>query len=103
MPGTGLARNYTPLQRFAWNYILPVIRPIWRFFMPIYSVNESGRALARLVLDSALEKVTGKYYSGLKEVPSSQESYDLKKAFELWETSASLVKLNLAETLLPAG
>ncbi len=38
MPGTGLARDYSPLQRFAWNYLLPVIRPIARFFMPMNNV-----------------------------------------------------------------
>lgn len=100
MPGTGLARDYSPIQRFAWNYILPVIRPIARFFMPINSVNESGQALARLVLDPTLERISGKYYSGLKEEPSSKESYDSQKAFELWESSASLVKLTREETPL---
>jgi NAD(P)-dependent dehydrogenase (short-subunit alcohol dehydrogenase family) len=100
MPGTGLARDYSPLQRFAWNYILPVIRPILRSFMPINSVGESGQALARLVLDPSLERISGKYYSGLKEEPSSKESYDTKKAFELWETSVSLVKLTPEETPL---
>ncbi|MFZ6028165.1 MAG: SDR family NAD(P)-dependent oxidoreductase [Chloroflexota bacterium] len=93
MPGTGLARDYSPGQRFVWNYILPVIRPILRFFMPMNSADKSGQALARLVLDSSLEGITGKYYSGLKEEPSSEESYDLQKAFELWELSARLVNL----------
>lgn len=100
MPGTGLARDYSPLQRFAWNYILPIIRPISRFFIPMNSVSESGQALARLVLDPSLERISGKYYSGLKEEPSSKESYDLQKALELWETSVSLVKLTREETLL---
>ena len=100
MPGTGLARDYNALLRFAWTYILPVIRPISRSFIPMNSVNESGQALARLVLDPALERVSGKYYSGLKEVPSSKESYDTEKACELWEASAKLVKLTQAETVL---
>jgi NAD(P)-dependent dehydrogenase (short-subunit alcohol dehydrogenase family) len=100
MPGTGLARDYRPLQRLAWNYLLPIIRPISRFFMSTNSVDVSGQALARLVLDPSLERISGKYYSGLKEVPSSKESYDLQKAFELWETSANLVKLTHAENLL---
>lgn len=100
MPGTGLARDYNPLLRFAWDRVLPVIRPIARFFVPMHSVAESGRALARLVLDPALEKTSGKYYSGLKEEPSSKESYDAQKAFELWESSARLVKLAPEETRL---
>ena len=100
MPGTGLARDYSPLQRFAWNYFLPVFRPIARFFVPMHTVTESGQALARLVLDPSLERTSGKYYSGLKEESSSKESYNSQKAFELWETSASLVKLTQAEALL---
>lgn len=100
MPGTGLARDYNPLQRFAWNYVLPVIRPIARSFVSMNSVNESGQALARLVLDASLERVSGKYYSGMTEKPSSQESYDVQKARELWDTSVSLVKLTQAENLL---
>ncbi len=100
MPGTGLARDYGPLLRFFWNNILPVLRPMARFFVPMNSVQESGQALARLVLDPSLEKVSGKYYSGLKEVPSSKESYELPKAFELWKTSARLVSLTPEESLL---
>jgi light-dependent protochlorophyllide reductase len=100
MPGTGLARDYTPIQRFIWNNVLPVIRPITRYFMSINSVQDSGRALARLVLDPALEKVTGKYYSGMKEEPSSQESYDTNKALELWESSVNLVKITKEEMVL---
>jgi NAD(P)-dependent dehydrogenase (short-subunit alcohol dehydrogenase family) len=100
MPGTGLARDYNPIQRFAWNYVLPILRPISRFFMPMNSVADSGKALAKLVLDPALEKVIGKYYSGLKEECSSKESYDLQKALELWETSARLVKLTREESPL---
>jgi len=84
MPGTGLARDYHPLMRFAWNYLLPVIRPIAGSFMPMNSASESGQALARLVLDPSLESISGKYYSGLKEKLSSKESYDGQKALELW-------------------
>jgi light-dependent protochlorophyllide reductase len=100
MPGTGLARDYSPILRFAWDYILPFILPISRYFIPMHSAHESGQALARLVLDPSLEKVSGKYYSGLKEVPSSKESYDSEKAGELWEASVKLVKLTQAEMLL---
>jgi NAD(P)-dependent dehydrogenase (short-subunit alcohol dehydrogenase family) len=100
MPGTGLARDYNPLQRFAWNYILPVIRPISQHFLPMNSLHESGQALARLILDPALERTSGKYYSGLREESSSKESYDTKKAFELWESSVNLVKLTQEESLL---
>ena len=52
-----------------------------------------GNALARLILDPSLDRITGKYFDGLEEIRSSDESYDEKKATELWESSAALVKL----------
>lgn len=52
-----------------------------------------GNALARLILDSSLDSVTGKYFDGFSEIQSSEESYDRKKAVELWKTSLELVKL----------
>jgi hypothetical protein len=39
-------------------------------------------------------------FEGLEEGVSSQESYDLQKAAELWEASAELVKLQDGETIL---
>ena len=100
MPGTGLARDYSPLQRFAWHFILPVIRPIAGAFISINSAGKSGKALARLLLDPAVESVSGKYFSGMLEIKSSQESYDRQKAIDLWETSMKLVKLTQEETPL---
>ncbi len=69
--------------------------------LDINTASTSGKHLARLVLDPQLTNVTGKYFSGLNEVPSSEESYDLDKARELWEGSAKLVKLASDEALLP--
>jgi len=63
--------------------------------------HASGKHLARLVLDPQLINVTGKYFIGLNEIPSSQESYDHGKARELWEGSTELVKLASDEALLP--
>ncbi len=96
MPGTGLARDYGIIQKFAWNYILPVLT----LFVPnVNTVEHSGKALARLILDDKLQSVTGKYFEGFKEIPSSKESYDNSKAKELWETSEKLVKLTTEEKL----
>jgi hypothetical protein len=47
--------------------------------------------MARLVLDPDLEHVSGKYFQGMVEIPSSQESYDRDKASDLWEFSAEIV------------
>ena len=60
----------------------------------IHTPNESGRALARLVVDPALESVSGRYFEGLKEIRSSVESYDEAKAVTLWDET-ELVALGL--------
>src|SRR6266568_817646 len=72
-----------------------------RFAMPnMQSLDASGQALARLVLDPDLEGISGKYFAGMNERASSQESYDQHKAAELWEASAELVQLQPSETIL---
>jgi hypothetical protein len=97
MPGTGLARDYGGLIRFAWRFILPALRP----FVPnVNSTAQSGRALANLVSEPRFEGVSGKYFEGVREVPSSKDSYDPAIASELWESSASMVKLTPDETIL---
>lgn len=89
MPGTGLARDYHPVARFAWRYVLPALTVI-----PGANIRTpawSGAALARLVLDPELDGVTGKYFSGRREVRSSEQSYDREAAAELWAGSEELV------------
>jgi NAD(P)-dependent dehydrogenase (short-subunit alcohol dehydrogenase family) len=105
MPGTGLARDYSPGARFVWNRILPRLLPLFGLFgVNINSVESSGRNLARLVLDPKLEGVSGRYFEGEKEIRSSELSYDRANAAELWETSAELANLRTEETpLRPAS
>ena len=57
-------------------------------------------ALSKLILDPSLDNATGKYFDGLEETQSSDKSYDEKKATELWESSAELVKLSPREETL---
>lgn len=92
VPGTGLARDHIRPVRFLWRWVLPVLR-----YLPInvHSPSTSGGRLARLVLDPALAGVTGTYFVGLEEKPSSAESYDDGKAAQLWAASARLVGLGL--------
>jgi hypothetical protein len=98
MPGTGLARDYGPAARLAWHALGPLLRPILRpFIVNIHRPDDSGRALARLVVDPALENVSGRYFEGLAEIRSSAESYDETKAAALWEQSAELVGLGEEE------
>ncbi len=87
MPGSGLGRDYPPLQRFAWNYVLPALR-----FLPgVNSTRTSGRHLAALAADPRLNGVTGMYFEGARPALSSSDSYDIGKAQELWATSERLL------------
>ncbi len=88
MPGSGLADDYTPTAKFVWNNILPIL---CRFVPNVNTMENAGKALARLVLDKDLENVTGKYFSGFEMIDSSQESYDRNKAKELWKGSEQLI------------
>ncbi len=96
-PGTGLARDASAFQRFGWNVLLPLMRPLFPDFS---SPEVAAKGLAHLVLDPALEQTTGKYFERMNERSSSQESYDQHKAAELWETSVELVKMQSSETIL---
>jgi NAD(P)-dependent dehydrogenase (short-subunit alcohol dehydrogenase family) len=96
MPGTGLARDYRPFQKFLWNFVLPALR----FIPGVNSTSRSVIDLARLVLDPGLEGVSSKYFVGRRSVPSSKDSYNGRKAAELWESSATMVRLKPEETIL---
>jgi NAD(P)-dependent dehydrogenase (short-subunit alcohol dehydrogenase family) len=86
MPGSGLARDYPPLQRLAWRYLLPALRVL----PGVRSTRASGRLLAALAADARFDGVTGQYFSGRKAIRSSPDSYDLDKALDLWHTSERL-------------
>jgi hypothetical protein len=51
-------------------------------------------------MDPALTGVSGGYFEIGERARSSEESYDLEAAAELWETSARLVGLERQETPL---
>jgi light-dependent protochlorophyllide reductase len=86
MPGSGLARDYPPLQRLAWRYLFPALRVLPN----VNSARTSGRRLAALTGDPRFEGVTGAYFEGKREIRSSEDSYDRAKALDLWETSERL-------------
>jgi NAD(P)-dependent dehydrogenase (short-subunit alcohol dehydrogenase family) len=87
MPGSGLARNYNALQRFAWRFVLPALR----ILPQVRSTKQSGRYLAALASDRRYDGVSGKYFDGLTEIESSSDSYDTAKATDLWKTSEELI------------
>jgi NAD(P)-dependent dehydrogenase (short-subunit alcohol dehydrogenase family) len=87
MPGSGLARDYPPMQRLAWRYLLPALRVL----PGVRSTRTSGRYLAALANDARFDGVTGEYFDGLRPIRSSADSYNRDKALDLWQTSERLV------------
>src|SRR5260370_23765142 len=68
-PGTRLSRDAGAFGRFACHVLMPRLR----FAMPhMQSLDASGNALTRLVLDPALKGIVGKYFAGMEERASSE-------------------------------
>jgi hypothetical protein len=55
--------------------------------------EEAGQALGGLLLDARYSRVSGKYFDGFKEIPSSVESRDRYKARSVWEQISTLAGL----------
>jgi hypothetical protein len=72
MLDTKLARDYTEAELCA---LLVAISP--SILQNARTSQTMGSALAWLIVDPAIEGVTGKYFDGLDEIPSSSESYSL--------------------------
>ncbi|KJR84957.1 short-chain dehydrogenase [Sporothrix schenckii 1099-18] len=98
MPGTGLTRRGTGVERFLWHNVLPRIRPVLRVLVSpnIHTAEASGRNLARLAVgpggsgdpdrvDGTVLGVSGKYYEIRRPIPSSTDSYDKAKQEDLWD------------------
>ncbi|MBO0934327.1 SDR family NAD(P)-dependent oxidoreductase [Fibrella aquatilis] len=90
MPGTGLARSNSPVERWAWNYVLPILR----LFDGVNAVDTSGRNLARLATNPAVSGVSGQYVEGTTVVPSSVLSRRPELWADLWAESQKLIELN---------
>ncbi|MEH0154480.1 SDR family NAD(P)-dependent oxidoreductase [Limibacter armeniacum] len=87
-PGTNLAGE---------NNIRKTIMDSWfgKSLLKIMGVvastpEKSGEAMARLLLDSRLENVSGKYFQIYEDIASSKDSYNKTFAKELWEDSIKL-------------
>ena len=104
VPGSGLARDYTPVLRFFWNRVLPgLARVLSPMVAGINPAPKAGAALARLVTDPALANVSGKYFPShtrWREAASSDASYDAEQARALWEASVGMTKLLPGESAL---
>ena len=57
------------------------------------SPEKGSEAIVRLATSPEMEKVSGKYFNGLKESKSSPISYDKEAAERLWQISTELTSL----------
>ncbi|KAI0535289.1 dehydrogenase/reductase [Xylaria digitata] len=99
MPGTGLAREYNALMRFAWDKVMPKITPVLKavYTDNIHKPSESAAFLARLAVSVETAGISGKYFEGKKEVSSSKDSYDEKKIDDLWQWTVQYCAQDEAE------
>lgn len=104
VPASGLAREYPAAARLIWNWILPAVTRVLHPFLPgVSTLGLSGPALARMVLDPALDGVSGKYFPSSarwREAKSSRDSYDVERARALWEASVRMTGLRAGESPL---
>ena len=64
---------------------------------------KSGAALARVVLDPALQRTSGQYFPShtrWQAASSSQASYDAEQARALWDASLRMTRLTPGESPL---
>ncbi|KAJ5811894.1 hypothetical protein N7474_008195 [Penicillium riverlandense] len=102
MPGTGLARRASRVEKFIWLRVLPNIIPLLRLLLSpnIHTPQESGDALARLAVGADIEGVSGVYYEGLREIRSSEASYDVAKQEDLWKWTVDTVSCDNQEKMV---
>jgi NAD(P)-dependent dehydrogenase (short-subunit alcohol dehydrogenase family) len=89
-PGTGLAKNYPAVLRFAWKNILPVLT---YFRKNTNTPRTSGTRLANLSYAKELGQLNGIYYSDGKVTRSSTDSYNQDYQQELWKSSLDMIGL----------
>jgi NAD(P)-dependent dehydrogenase (short-subunit alcohol dehydrogenase family) len=91
LQGTGVTANCLHPGTVA-THILRLPPAITRPFLK--SAKEGAETAIYLASSPDVETVTGKYFDDKKEKRSSDESYDEKKALELWDATAKLVGLS---------
>jgi NAD(P)-dependent dehydrogenase (short-subunit alcohol dehydrogenase family) len=89
MPGTGLARDASPVERLLWRTLLRGLV----VFKQASTPERSARTLADLAVGEDLAGVSGTYWSVDHERRSSLASYDEAIQDRLWRESLALVGL----------
>ncbi|PIB37375.1 hypothetical protein BFP72_03305 [Reichenbachiella sp. 5M10] len=93
-PGTGLARTYTPVMRFLWKNIFPVLT---LFKSNIHTPAQAGKNLANLAYSEKYKDLKGIYFSDSKVVKTSVDSYKKDFQKDLWNGSLELTKTTFTE------
>jgi NAD(P)-dependent dehydrogenase (short-subunit alcohol dehydrogenase family) len=95
MPGTNLARARSAVERFAWNYILPLLG--W-FVSGISSARQSARSLSRLLTEPAIALVSGLHFNyRLKQTKTSDDSQREDWQQELYSLGSQLSGIKIAD------
>jgi NAD(P)-dependent dehydrogenase (short-subunit alcohol dehydrogenase family) len=100
VPGTGLARTYSPMLRFVWKYIFPLLR---YFVRNVNTAPISGKRMADLAYAEQYKTSKGKYYEGAKEIDSSTDSYNKEYQHILWTSTVELIQIKQEETSVSIG
>jgi NAD(P)-dependent dehydrogenase (short-subunit alcohol dehydrogenase family) len=90
--GTGLGRSLPAPVRFISRHVLPHLTWLLRRVMTpnIHSAAEAGGTLAWLATAPELAETTGQYFDGRTQARSSDESYEVTRAEQLWTDSEKL-------------
>ena len=91
MPGTGLARDRSALEQWAWSHLMPVLA---RAMPGTSTARRSATAYAKLLTGRAFAKGTGLHVDfDLAERPSSHDSYRTDWQDELDRFARQLARL----------
>lgn len=88
-PGTGLAKTYSPVMRFLWKNVFPVLTLLKS---NIHTPTQAGRNLANLAYSEKYKDLEGIYFSDSKVVKTSVDSYNKDFQKSLWNGSLLLTK-----------
>jgi hypothetical protein len=98
VPTTQAGRHMSPIMRKI------ITSPWFVKFMGSHlsTQEEAAQALGNLVTDTKYSGISGRYFDGFKEIPSSVESRDEAKARSVWEQGAKLAGLSESREQQPS-
>jgi NAD(P)-dependent dehydrogenase (short-subunit alcohol dehydrogenase family) len=93
VPTTQFGVNIPPLRKKIMMFALTSARFVKFMGSHLATLDEAAHGLGRLIVDPNFEGVTGRYFDGFKQIPSSAESRDESKARTVWEDATALTRL----------